>query len=640
MGVVIPSPLPQLNRVFDYLVPAKFQHRAVIGARVRVRFHGRLLTGIAVPIETEQHAATAPILDVKGPPVAPPALLALTRDVAVRQVGIWNDVLRAAIPPRHARVEQTLLSAGHLPDQIPVAVPRDHVAAASSETWPAWEAFLARVAAEAPQSARAALSVPWGWSWEPLLLDAVGVCLRQGRRALVIVPEARMAQTAITALQSIVPSTAVGRLTADQGPEARYRSYLRALSGQVSVVVGTRGAAFAQLPDLGLMWLASDGDPAFSDPQAPYWHAREVLGLRSAAERIPLLLAGRARTPEVQRLVNIGWAKELDPPRARWRAAAPLVRAPSEWDLGRDPAALSARLPSLALETARSALSDGPLLVSVPRRGYVPVVACARCRQRAACEVCGAALALTGSSRRPACPRCGWHDAWTCSECGSADVRAVRFGSGRTAEELARAFPQVPVLRSDAEVGVLHDVPATPAVVVATPGAEPSVLGRFPAALLLDGDVQLAAPRLRAPEEALYRWCRVVSLVRPDGAVIVVADPHASAVQALVRADPTGWAVAELAQREAAGLPPAVRFIALEGPAAAVAEVAQGLLGRCTGLPEPWGPVDLGDRERLLLRLSYQRSSEVVAALAAIQRERGMRRAPVVIIRVDPSAID
>ena len=647
MGVVIPSPLPQLNRVFDYLVPAHLQHREVIGSRVRVRFHGRLLTGFAVPAATGRDAATAEILDVKGPPVAPASLLHLTHDVARRQVGLWHDVLRSAVPPRHARVESSLLDDGRLPQPAPVVLgsaddpTARYPADPPTDQWPSWAALLRHIqSGGASMTPRAALTVPWGWRWESLLVAAVQACAAGGRRALVVLPDARMVHTASAALRAIFPPGAITRLTADQGPEARYRAYLRALSGQVTVVVGTRGAVFTQLPDLGLIWLAGDGDPALTDPQAPYWHAREVAGLRSASEEVPLVIAGRSRTPETQRLVSIGWAKDLDPPRTMWRAAAPRVRAPEEWDLGRDPAALTARLPSLALAAARSALATGPLLVSVPRRGYVPVVACASCRHLADCPVCGAALALTGAQRQPTCPRCGWQEVWTCPECGGQRVRAVRFGAGRTAEELARAFPHVPVLRSDSDTGVRPEVPNAPAIVVATPGAEPSVEGRYQAALLLDGDVQLAAPRLRAGEEVLYRWCRAVSMVRSDGAVVVVADPSNPVVQALVRADPTGWAARELAEREAAGLPPAVRFIALEGPGAEVAEVAAEVRIGCPSLPDPWGPVALPVGERLLLRTSYRHTADVVAVLAAIQRERGTRRAPVVTIRVDPGAID
>ena len=107
-------------------------------------------------------------------------------------------------------------------------------------------------------------------------------------------------------------------------------------------------------------------------------------------------------------------------------------------------------------------------------------------------------------------------------------------------------------VRTSGRGGVLHDVPADPALVVATPGAEPHAAGGYAAALLLDGDALLARPGLRSAEEAFRRWLRAAALVKtgPDGgAVVVVADAAAPAVQALVRWDPAGLAARELSDR-------------------------------------------------------------------------------------------
>ncbi len=81
-------------------------------------------------------------------------------------------------------------------------------------------------------------------------------------------------------------------------------------------------------------------------------------------------------------------------------------------------------------------------------------------------------------------------------------LRAVVTGERRTAEELARAFPGVAV-RTSSGAGVLASVPATPALVIATPGAEPTADEGYAAAVLLDAWALLARPSLRAAEEAL-----------------------------------------------------------------------------------------------------------------------------------------
>lgn len=615
VGVLLPAPVPHLDRVFDYSVPEHLRHAVHLGCRVRVVFAGRLVTGFVVAMPSHSEFDLRPIKDVKGPPVLPEALASLTEVVSRRYVGNWSDVVSAAVPPRHARVEATLLVDGGLPAAKPVTP-----VTPSAGVW-------------APQGARSALVVPWGWRWTDLLRDTVARTLAQGQRALVVVPDDAEADAALAGLAQIDPTPTVARLTAGSGPQARYRAYLRAISGQVDVVVGTRAAAFTPIPDLGLIWLWQDVDTALSDPQAPYWHAREVVALRAHAEGVPIVFAGLTRTPEVQRLVDIGWAVESSPGRAVWRAASPHVRVPGDFDQARDAGALYARLPQIAFRLVRDALAAGPVLVQVARRGYVPLVACAQCRELASCPQCHGPLGLPGAHGEPRCERCGTTVPFSCPTCGGGRLRAVRVGSGRTAEELARAFPHVPLVRSDTDAGIVKTVSSEPALVVATPGAEPWADEGFAAVLLLDGDLMVRAPRLRAPEEALARWAEALTRLRPAAPALLVATAIDPAVQALVRADPIGFAGRELGSRAEAGLPPSVRMFALTGTQSeqVAREVAQAQPSVV-----PLGPLDGPDGPRWLLRCSHAQAPAVGQLLDTIRRRRSEARAPVVTIRVDP----
>lgn len=196
--------------------------------------------------------------------------------------------------------------------------------------------------------------------------------------------------------------------------------------------------------------------------------------------------------------------------------AAPLVRTVGDGDLARDEAARAARLPTLAWQAVREGLKHGPVLVQVPRRGYVPRMACAQCRAAARCRHCAGPL----EGQDAGVLRCGWcgveENSWHCPECGGFRLRAQIVGARRTAEELGRAFPAVPVRTSGREQ-VLDTVPGTPALVVSTPGAEPVADGGYAAALLLDGWAMLGRPDLRAGEDALRRWIAASSLVRAQG---------------------------------------------------------------------------------------------------------------------------
>lgn len=168
----------------------------------------------------------------------------------------------------------------------------------------------------------------------------------------------------------------------------------------------------------------------------------------------------------------------------------------------------------------------------------------------------------------------------------------MSIGSSRTAEELARAFPDVPVLISGRAAGVIDEVGPERAIVVATVGAEPVARNKYQAAVLLDGSALLARSDLRSEEETVRRWFSVLALVRGSeqgGKVAVTAEPAARAVQALVRLDPDGWADRELAERRVTGLPPATRAASVAGNEEAVA----AFLGLCE-LDREWrtfGPV-------------------------------------------------
>ncbi|MEV4443446.1 primosome assembly protein PriA, partial [Streptomyces sp. NPDC049577] len=201
-------------------------------------------------------------------------------------------------------------------------------------------------------------------------------------------------------------------------------------------------------------------------------------------------------------------------------------------------------------------------------------------------------------------------------------------------------------------------VPGGPALVVATPGAEPVAEGGYAAALLLDGWALLNFPDLRAGEEALRRWLGAAALVRGQeagGTVVVVAEPTLRPVQALVRWDPAGHAVRELADRAELGFPPVSRMAAVTGPPEAVAdflamaELPAGaeVLGPVP-LPEPppgrprrTGEAPAGERwERALVRVRPGQGAALAAALKTTQAVRLARgQGERVWLRVDPPDI-
>ncbi|WP_425428099.1 primosome assembly protein PriA [Allonocardiopsis opalescens] len=520
--------------------------------------------------------------------------------------------------------------------------------------YPAGPAFLAALAdGRAPRAVWTALPGP---DWCRAVAVAVAVCLRAGRGAVVVVADGRAAARLDAALSAELGAGRHVVLTAELGPAERYRRWLAALRGQVRAVVGTRAATYAPVADLGLVVLWDDGDDVHAEPHAPYPHPRAVLALRAHQAGAAVLFGGVTRTADTAQLIASGWARPLEADRATVRRRAPQVRiAGEDSELARDPGARTARLPSLALRVARSALEHGPVLVQVPRRGYLPSLACASCREPARCAHCAGPLALRSSHAMPYCRWCGRIAAgWRCPECDGAQVRARVVGARRTAEEIGRAFPQVRV-RTSGRDEILDRVGPEPALVVSTPGAEPVAEGGYAAALLLDGWVLLGRADLRATEEALRRWLNAAALVRPapdGGQVVLLADPQAPAAQAAVRWDPGTLAERELAERAELGFPPAVRMASLTGDAASVRELLD--LADLPSGAEVLGPVALpqdapalgrpggapdGVPERALVRVPHAAGAALAAAVKAAVAARSARGEPPVRVQVDPSEL-
>ncbi|MGH8894886.1 MAG: primosome assembly protein PriA, partial [Actinomycetes bacterium] len=283
------------------------------------------------------------------------------------------------------------------------------------------------------------------------------------------------------------------------------------------------------------------------------------------------------------------------------------------------------------------------VLVQVPRAGYLPGLACATCRAPARCLSCGGPLGTPSGGAVPACRWCGVPAAaWSCPGCAGTRLRATTVGSTRTAEELGRAFPRIPVRASGGSAPVLATVGPEPALVVATPGAEPVAAEGYAAALLLDGWALLARPDLRAAEEALRRWTAACALVRPrdhGGQAVVMADAGHPAVQALVRWDPATFAERELADRAALRLPPDVRMVSVTGQGAALRDFLESVA--LPGDAEVLGPVPAaGGQERFLVRAALPAGRALASALREAAGVRSAHKdAGTVRLQVDPLVI-
>jgi len=635
--VLIDSPLPQLDRLFDYAIPPALADAVAPGVRVTValRTERRLADGLVIEVAdtSEFDGALAPLEAVVSPArVLAPEVWALARRVADRQAGGASDVLRLAIPRRSVAVERKWLERGAAVEVPKLAHPVEGYEPGLIE------AAIERGGRLALRSIPGVVQLPggtWVGRWALTLAQAAVRTVIDGKSAILAVPDYRDQEQVEAALAALAPAGAVASLDARRTNAQRYAAFLGCLphpeaGNTPRIIVGNRSVVYAPAAQLGLIALYDDGDPLFAEPLAPYAHARDVALIRQEQQGCAVVFAGHTRSVEVQRLIELQFLDEVVPaPRVTPKVVPTAAQQSAQRDGG--------RVPSAAFRTATEALTQGTVLVQVARPGYVSLLACQRCGQAARCTHCAGPLQLASSHALPSCGWCGkLAGGWRCSECNGTRFRMVTRGSARTAEELGRAFPGTRVIVSDGERPVTHVDGEPRTLVVATRGAEPVAAAGYAAVILLDGERMLQRESLHVGDDCLRWWSNAAALAAP-GAPTVLVGVGGPLAQSLTLWQQHAYAAAQLVDRKALGFPPALRVASVTGRAPAVQQALQALDGvpiRDVLGPTPV-PVD-GPHQaeeslvRAVVRFDYGVGAQVATTLRGVvlRLAAGARRPP------------
>ncbi|MDY0944995.1 primosomal protein N' [Frigoribacterium sp. CFBP9039] len=649
--VLVDSPLPQLDRLFDYRVPARLVGQVVPGIRVKVplRSAGRIADGFVVDVvDGSDHAGELSEVDdiVSEVPVLAPEVWRLARAVADRAGGSASDVLRLAVPPRQVRVEKAWAAArlaaegADEPVTAPEPVVAQAVTAYRADSLHDLVPARGRAAVDAvPLLVELADDGAWVGHWAVTAAQLATVALAAGDNAIIAVPDYRDEDHVLRALAAVVPSEAIVRLDSRQSNADRYRALLRARGDDPVVIVGNRSVLLAPSARLGVIVVFDDGDPLFSEPLSPYVHARDTALVRQAQQDTALVFLGHARSTDVQRLVELGFLAEVRPdPRYQPKVI------PTSQQSAHDGFAARARIPSTAWTEARAAVEHGPVLVQVAHPGYSPRLACTECGDTARCLRCNGPVVQREQGAQPACSWCGaLAVGWHCKTCEGTAMKAVGAGASRTADELGKAFPGVRVIVADGTRPITH-VDDAPALVVATRGAEPVAPGGYRAVLLLDGERMLARESLRVAEDCLRWWANATALAARRAPVVLVGVGGALA-SALATWELARFASSELADRRQLRFPPAVRVATVTGTVDTVARALGELPDEVRA--ETLGPVDVPEAGvRAIVRFDVRRGGEVAQILrsqvirAATERRKAIgqkrgRAVPTLRVRFD-----
>ncbi|BDI22773.1 primosomal protein N' [Herbiconiux sp. L3-i23] len=587
--VIIDSPLPQLDHLFDYRIPDALVGRVVQGVRVRVPLRVARRIADAYVVETAVSSEVPGELSEIEELVSEISVLRrevfdLTRAAADRAAGGASDIIRLAVPRRHVRVEKAWLAREQAE---PLALPQ----ARAVDGYAADQLGGSRLAVAAPVGV-VEVGGRFIGAWALTLAQLAVRALADGRSALLAVPDYRDQDQLEIALAALVDERFVLRLDAKQTPASRYRAFLDTLVPEPRIVIGNRSVVYAPAHDPGLIAFWNDGDALFAEPLAPYVHARDAALIRQEQSGAALVFLSHTPSSQVERLVRLGWLTRVAPLRAR---GPRVVLTPD------DPT--SPRIPPSAWKAASEALATGPVLIQVARPGSASLEA----RERG---------------------------------------EAMAADAGGTAHDLARAFPRVKVLLADGDHPV-ERVGSEPLLVIATRGAEPIADGGYHAVLLLDGGRMLARESLRVAEDCLRWWSAAATLAAAGAPVHLVGiGGELGIAMATWRQD--DFLAREVAERKQLRLPPAVRLASVSGASRLVAEAvaAAERVGASVLSTEPLDAPGSG-AVRTLMRFDYGHGHDVASALrtavvaAASGRrrpatdERGYRPAPTLRVRMD-----
>lgn len=439
-----------------------------------------------------------------------------------------------------------------------------------------------------------------------IYLHLIAEVLRQGRQALVLVPEIGLTPQLEARFRDAFPEAVISLLHSGLDETTRTSGWLRAARGEAGIVLGTRLAVLTPLPRLALMIVDEEHDGSFKQHEGLRYSGRDAAVFRARQAGVPIVLG--TATPSLETYANTlaGRYRLVElPERASPGARMPLVRTV---DLGREPEA-HGFTPSL-LNAIEARLARGEQsLVFINRRGYAPVLTCTACGWAAGCTRCTARLVMHSTDRRLRCHHCGLEEPIprACPVCGNVDLHAQGRGTQRVEETLARRFPNARLVRIDRDTAQRKSLAGTLEAI--RDGGADILIGTqmiakghdFPGLTLvgvLNADNALVSTDYRAGERLFATLMQVAGRAGRRGqqgeVIVQTRYPGHPLYLALARHDYAGFARSQLAEREAAGFPPSVFEAALRAESSRLAD-AMKFLKDASGLVEAPEGVTLYD---------------------------------------------
>jgi len=401
-------------------------------------------------------------------------------------------------------------------------------------------------------------------------LEAVAETLRQGRQALVLLPEIALTSEFLTRIEARFGARPAEWHSGVTMTERR-RTWKMLGAGGCQVVVGARSALFLPFRDLGLIVVDEEHDTSYKQEDGVLYNARDMAVLRASICGAQVVLA--SATPSLESWANAEAGKytRLDLTARFGAAVMPQMRA---IDMRAETLPASRWIsPSLqAAVTARVERGEQALLF-INRRGYAPVTLCRACGHQIGCDHCDARMVEHRFQQRLVCHQCGETKALpkACPSCGVEDkLAAVGPGVERLTEEAQALFPQARIATLSSDLfgsarALKEQIRAiaegdTDIVIGTQLVAKGHNFPRLTLVGVIDADLGLQGSDLRAAERTFQLMRQVAGRAgrteKPGTALLQTFQPEHPVIRAILSGDEEGFWRAEAEERRHAGVPP------------------------------------------------------------------------------------
>jgi primosomal protein N' (replication factor Y) len=546
-----------LVKVFDYNVPKHLQEKIKVGARVRVSFHGRPMVGYVKSLSsTSKIKSLKPIsVLIDEEPLFSGEYLLFLSQVAGYYCASTGEVIDTAIPAllRQGRVVENDSFSSQMPNFPPAKLSKES----------AFQGVVYQI-----QDAQ---------KKEDFYLEKISDCLKASRQVILLLPDIALIDKWQKLFEDSFKNVRIAILHSRMKPKEALSSWLKAYSGQVDIVIGSRCSVFAPLANIGLIIVDSEDNFVYKQETRPFYNARDVAIILAKRVKATLILSGVSPSLEAfqaSELKHFVFLKSGVSDQGQGPAVK-MIDLKTQASF-KQRAVLSRPL----VESIRRALEQKKrVLIFLNRRGFATALRCRHCGYTLVCQRCSSQLIYYYHTKMLECPHCNYklpqsHD---CPQCRYPLVYFAGVGVERLESEAYRLFPAAKIICIDSR-NKKSGIDSYDIIIATQMGLKEGLIAeKLDLCAVVSLDTILNVADFRSSEQ-VFRIAMGLRSLTKEEMLIQSFVPNHRVFRQLISADYDAFARQELQDRKVLRLPPFRHLVAIN-----LKSTSQDKLNFCAG---------------------------------------------------------